>query len=184
LPSGNDPFEYGYCAVVYRCRIVARAGSSASSYRTSALLDHLARATRARAESELARHGLRPRHLVALTLLRDHGGFSQQGLATALQMDKTNLVGLLNDLENSGLAARRRSPEDRRRHIVEITPAGADRLGEAEDGLVAVEDHVLAGLDEDERETLYGLLQRATSRHVLDCAGASRDWAAGTPPPG
>ena len=93
-----------------------------------ALLDHLSRRTRASVESALARHGLRPRRLVALMLLRDHGGFSQQDLASALQMDKTNLVGLLNDLESSGLATRRRSAEDRRRHVVEITPAGTARL--------------------------------------------------------
>ena len=95
-----------------------------------ALLDHLSRRTRASVESALARHGLRPRRLVALMLLRDHGGFSQQDLASALQMDKTNLVGLLlNDLESSGLATRRRSAEDRRRHVVEITPAGTAGSG-------------------------------------------------------
>jgi MarR family transcriptional regulator, lower aerobic nicotinate degradation pathway regulator len=136
--------------------------------------------TRARAESALEHHGLRPRHLVALTLLRDHGGISQQDLATALQIDKTNLVSLLNDLESSGFLARRRSPEDRRRHVVEITPSGAGRLREAEGALVAVEDDVLAALDAEERETLYRLLQRATSQHVLDCSSASREWAAGT----
>ena len=131
-----------------------------------------------RAESELGRHGLRPRHLVALTLLRDHGGLSQQDLATALQIDKTNLVGLLNDLESDGLLARRRSPDDRRRHIVELTPAGIDRLNDTEAALVAVEDDVLGALDADERETLYRLLQRATSQHVSDCSSASQEWAA------
>ena len=136
--------------------------------------------TRARAESALERHGLRPRHLVALTLLRDHGGISQQDLATALQIDKTNLVSLLNDLESSGFLARRRSSEDRRRHVVEITPGGIGRLREAEGALVAVEDDVLAALDAEERETLYRLLQRATSQHVSDCSSASREWAAST----
>jgi DNA-binding MarR family transcriptional regulator len=151
----------------------------ASGNRSTALIDHLARMTRARAQAALEEHGLRPRPLVALTLLRDHGGFSQQGLASALQMDKTNLVGLLNGLEDDALIARRRSPEDRRRHIVEITEAGAARLAEAEAALASVEDDVLGGLSEDERETLYGLLRRATSEHVLDCTQASRDWAAG-----
>jgi DNA-binding MarR family transcriptional regulator len=158
--------------------IIFRIASRAAPFHgASALLDHLARVTRVRAESELDRHGLRPRHLVALTLLRDHGGVSQQGLATALQMDKTNLVSLLNDLEGSGFLARRRSPEDRRRHVVEITPAGTARLREAEAALVAVEDDVLGALDAEERETLYQLLQRATSQHVNDCAAASQDWA-------
>ena len=161
--------------------ISPQADTPAPSHGSSALLDHLARVTRARAESELDRHGLRPRHFVALTLLRDHGGFSQQGLAIALQIDKTNLVGLLNELESSGFVARRRSPEDRRRHIVEITPAGIGRLRQTETALVEVENDVLSGLDEEERETLYRLLQRATSKHVSDCASAAQEWAAGNP---
>jgi DNA-binding MarR family transcriptional regulator len=115
----------------------------------------------------LEEHGLRPRSLVALTLLRDHDGFSQQGLAATLQIDKTNLVGLLNDLENDALVARRRSPEDRRRHLVEITAAGTAKLSEAEEALAAVEDDVLGVLSEEERETLYRLLRR------------TQDWPAG-----
>jgi DNA-binding MarR family transcriptional regulator len=164
--------------VVYSCRIASPTDSPAAQHRSSALLDHLARLTRARAESALDRHGLRPRHLVALTLLRDHGGFSQQDLGAALQMDKTNVVGLLNDLENDGLTARRRSPQDRRRHMVEITAAGIAKLSEAEEALAAVEDDILGGLSENERETLYQLLQRATREHVLDCSSASSEWAA------
>jgi len=163
-------------AIVYAWLIV----NPAVQHRSSALIDHLARFTRARAESALDRQGLRPRALVALTLLRDHGSFSQQGLATALQIDKTNLVGLLNDLENGGLVARRRSPEDRRRHVVEITPAGEAKLADAEAALAAVEDDLLRGLSEDERETLYQLLQRATSEHVVDCSTAKQAWVEGS----
>jgi DNA-binding MarR family transcriptional regulator len=113
-------------------------------------------------------------------MLRDHGGMPQPGLATALEMDRTNLVGLLNELERQGLVERRRSPEDRRRHVVELTGAGAERLAEAEDDLAAVEDAVLGGLTEAERATLYDLLRRATREHILDCTSASREWAAGS----
>jgi DNA-binding MarR family transcriptional regulator len=153
--------------------------STASAYGTSALLNHLARLARTRSEAALDSHGLRNRHLVALTLLRDHDGISQQGLAGALQIDKTNLVGLLNALESDGLIERRRSAQDRRRHIVEITPAGIRKLGRAEKALGAVEDELLAALSEEERETLHQLLQRATSDHVLDCMSASQEWVAG-----
>ena len=92
--------------------------------RSGPLLDHLARLNRARAESALVPLGLRPRHLIALTVLRDHGGMTQQALAAALQVDRTNLVGLLNELEDDGLIARTRSTEDRRRHLVALTDAG------------------------------------------------------------
>ena len=142
------------------------------------MLDHLARLTRTRAHVALEGQGLRPRQLVALTLLRDHGGISQQSLAAALQIDKTNLVGLLNELERDGLVARRRSAADRRRHIVEITAAGTAKLSEAEAALASIEDDVLGALSQKERETLYRLLQQATSEHVLDCTKATEAWAA------
>jgi len=140
------------------------------THRSAALLDHLARRMRLRAESALAPLGLRPRHLVALTVLRDHRGSTQQALATTLQIDRTNLVGLLNELEADKLIERRRSSEDRRRHIVVLTRTGANRLAKAELALAAAEDEVLGGLDDEQRETLYLLLQRATNDHVVDCA--------------
>lgn len=145
------------------------------THRSGALLDQLARRMRLRAESTLAPLGLRPRHLVALTVLRDNGGSTQQALSTTLQIDRTNLVGLLNELEGDKLIERRRSGEDRRRHIVELTTAGANRLAKAEFALAAVEEDVLGGLDDEQREVLYGLLLQANSAHAVDCAAAVAD---------
>ncbi|MCW2760105.1 MAG: slyA [Marmoricola sp.] len=130
---------------------------------------------RLRAEAVLAPLGLRPRHLVALTVLRDRGGSTQQALAATLEMDGTNIVGLLNDLERRQLIERRRSPEDRRRHLVELTDAGAKQLATVEGALLAVEDQVLGALDESQRETLYRLLQQAANGAVVDCTAAIDD---------
>ncbi|WP_030486534.1 MarR family winged helix-turn-helix transcriptional regulator [Micromonospora chokoriensis] len=140
-----------------------------SEHRSGALLDHLARRMRLRSESVLAPLGLRPRHLVALTVLRAGGGTGQQALATILEMDSTNIVGLLNDLEAKQLIERRRSPEDRRRHVVELTEFGAKRLSEAECALAGAEDEVLSALDLTERETLYELLRRASTGTPGSC---------------
>jgi DNA-binding MarR family transcriptional regulator len=148
---------------------------AAAGHRSSALLDHLARLTRLRAASALAPLGLRPRHLVLLTVLRDHGSPTQQALAAALRTDRTNLVGLLNELETAALILRRRSADDRRRHIVELTAEGQGRLAEAESALADAEDEVLSALDAEERETLYTLLVRATTSHAVDCAEAVSD---------
>jgi DNA-binding MarR family transcriptional regulator len=146
---------------------------SACAPAAAPLLDHLARLTRSRSEAALEPLGLRPRHLVALIVLRDHGAMSQQSFAAVLEIDRTNVVGLLNDLERAGLVARTRSEEDRRRHLVELTDAGAQRIREAERVLAAVEDEVLAALDAGQRATLYDLLQRATAGRVVDCAAAA-----------
>src|SRR5690349_21818301 len=76
--------------------------------RSAALLDLLSRRMRAAGEAGLSTVGIRPRHLLALTILRDRGETSQADLAGTLQLDRTNLVGLLNDLEKDGLIERRR----------------------------------------------------------------------------
>jgi DNA-binding MarR family transcriptional regulator len=146
-----------------------------SAHHSGALLDHLARRLRLRSEAVLAPLGLRPRHLVALTLLRDRGGSTQQALASTLAMDGTNIVGLLNDLEAQKLIERQRSPEDRRRHVVELTNAGAELLAKVEVALVAGEDEVLGALDQTQRETLYSLLQQAANGAVVNCAEAIDD---------
>jgi DNA-binding MarR family transcriptional regulator len=125
-----------------------------------ALLAHLARVGQREAESSLP-GDLRTAHLMLLTLLRDHGATTQTGLAEALRLDPSNLVGLLNDLERRRMIIRQHHPDDRRRHIVTIADDGITQLQTTEQRLVAVEDRVLGALDPEERATLHCLLMRA-----------------------
>lgn len=127
------------------------------------LLVHLARRMQTEAEAELTAFGLRARHVVALTLLRDLGEQNQSDLPAMLGIDATNVVALLNELEADGLVERRRSAEDRRRHTVTLTAAGARTLDEVEKALSVVERQVLASLSDAEQHDLYTLLARATA---------------------
>jgi DNA-binding MarR family transcriptional regulator len=145
------------------------------------LMEHLARRLRAESESEIERFGLRARHVVALTLLRDSGQRPQAELARVLGIDPTNVVGLLNELEAAGLVERRRSPEDRRRHTVALTAAGHERLAAIEEVLITVERRALAALDDDQRATLHTLLRAATEDAGVDCSAALADPCAGDP---
>jgi DNA-binding MarR family transcriptional regulator len=137
------------------------------------LLVHLARRMQTEAEAELAVFGLRARHVIALTLLRDLGEQNQSDLSATLGMDATNVVALLNELEADDLVQRRRSPQDRRRHTVALTAAGRARLKDIEELLTRVEQRVLSPLTPQEQETLYTLLSRATGRPT--CAEAARN---------
>jgi DNA-binding MarR family transcriptional regulator len=76
-------------------------------------------------------------------------------------MDANNVVLLLNELEDVGYTTRVRDPDDRRRHRVELTPAGSKALHSAEHAQEAIEDDVLRALDPEERATLWRLLSRA-----------------------
>jgi DNA-binding MarR family transcriptional regulator len=56
---------------------------------------------------------------------------------------------------------RRRDPDDRRRHIVELTDAGHRAIDRAEQGMESVEEEILAALSAKERATLRQLLNKA-----------------------
>ncbi|MCJ1677428.1 MarR family winged helix-turn-helix transcriptional regulator [Streptomyces sp. APSN-46.1] len=125
--------------------------------------------TQARMKKALSAAGLTPRH--AMTLMHLEGGpISQRALADRLEVDPSVLVGILNDLERDGLAERRRDPADRRRHNVAITAAGAAVLGKTNAALDAVELGLFAGLSEQDRDVLRGLLARIDSHpDDFDC---------------
>jgi DNA-binding MarR family transcriptional regulator len=153
--------------------------TAAATHQSLMLISRLARIVARGVETALDPAGLRPRHLVALTVLRDRGATTQGALGEALRLDPSNLVGLLNELEQRRLLERRRDPDDRRRHIVELSAAGRQALVRAERALVSVEDDVLGALDEDERATLHALLLRAAGGQLPGdaCAAAVSDDA-------
>ena len=91
---------------------------------------------------------------------------SQQALIETIGVDASKLVGLLNDLEADGLIVRKRDPEDRRRHIVEVSAKGTARLEDAKKIAATVEEELLAGLDADQRAELLALLAQ-----VADSSG-------------
>jgi DNA-binding MarR family transcriptional regulator len=118
----------------------------------------LGRITMHRFTEALAPFAVRPRHVAALIELRDRGELTQQSLCGQLHLDPTNLVAILNELEQRGYATRRRDPDDRRRHLVEVSKKGIaviDKVSEVMDG---VEEELLSGLEPGEREELEGLL--------------------------
>jgi DNA-binding MarR family transcriptional regulator len=108
-----------------------------------------------------SRLGMRLKHFMVLSFLAERDGIPQQELGDVCGVDANNLVLLLNELEAAGFAQRRRDPQDRRRHIVEITELGRTAFGRSERAREEVEDTVLAALDPEERETLRRLLAKA-----------------------
>jgi MarR family transcriptional regulator, lower aerobic nicotinate degradation pathway regulator len=135
--------------------------------RSTVLITRMARAMRRQFDEAVAPLGLRARHLVALTYLKDHGASAQQALIEAFGLDASNLVALLNELEDADLIVRRRDRADRRRGIIEISAEGERVLGLVDQALEAVDDDMLTALSDEERTTLNELLARASG--PLDC---------------
>jgi DNA-binding MarR family transcriptional regulator len=122
------------------------------------LMIKLGRITLHRFTEALEPFGIRPRHVAALIELRDHGELTQQSLCGQLHLDPTNLVAILNELEQRGYATRRRDPEDRRRHLVEVSKKGLAVIEKVSEVMDGVEDELLEGLAPAERAELEGLL--------------------------
>jgi DNA-binding MarR family transcriptional regulator len=113
--------------------------------------------------------GLNPYHHSILVVL-DQGALETQGaIADRLGYDRGQLVGMLDELEEQGLVERRRDPDDRRRHIVQMTPAGKKALGKLRTIAVQLEDELLTPLDESQRAELHGLLLQLAEHHLPGC---------------
>jgi DNA-binding MarR family transcriptional regulator len=102
-----------------------------------------------------------------LNYLRDFDGITQGKLGEAVGMDANMVVLLLNGLEERGYAVRERDPDDRRRHLVRITPSGVKALVRGDRAVEAVTDDVFASLGPDERAQLGSLLAKTMGEGAL-----------------
>jgi DNA-binding MarR family transcriptional regulator len=147
----------------------AQPGSAVQSA-SSLLIAQLARGMRRRIEQAVAPTGLRPRELLALQHLQERGPSAQQTLAELVGVDATNIVAILNSLEDAGLIDRRRDRADRRRAIIALSVQGEQLLANLDRALHEVDDEVFFSLTRAERETLNHLLSRAVQRIGSGCA--------------
>jgi DNA-binding MarR family transcriptional regulator len=126
---------------------------------TLTMLSLLSKAVYRRATEDVI--GISQRHYLALHFLSADQGMPQQQLSETLWIDANNTVLLLNELERDGLVRRERDPADRRRHLVFLTEAGAERVATARHRRDSLEGEVLAKLEPGEREELHRLLGKA-----------------------
>ena len=135
------------------------------------LLKRLGYAAKVRAMEAYERTGLHPYHHAILLVLGEGSSETQGAIADALGYDRGQLVGLLDELEERGLVERRRDPNDRRRHIVRLTPEGKRALRRLSALARQIEDDFLAPLTDAERASLHALLLRLAEKHEPRCSG-------------
>jgi len=132
---------------------------------TGFLLKKLGWAMKERSHRAVEPSGVNPQHYAVLSVLAQGTCTSQATIADSLAWDRSQLVGLLDELEDRGYVARKRDPGDRRRHLVSLTAAGQEALTELRATFKDVERDFLAPLDEDEQRELHALLRRLASAH-------------------
>jgi DNA-binding MarR family transcriptional regulator len=126
------------------------------------LTGRAARLAGERLAEALAPLGLRVRHYGVLQALAESGPSSQQALGRWLGIDRTTMVGTVDDLERLGLVARKPDPTDRRAYRVELTARGRTILVRATGAAAAAERALLAPLAPAEQQALRDVLQRLT----------------------
>ncbi|MGY2093433.1 MarR family winged helix-turn-helix transcriptional regulator [Nocardia gipuzkoensis] len=94
-------------------------------------------------------------------------GRSQQELADLLKVHRNAMVGLIDELEERGLVRRDQHPADRRAHAVHLTARARRTLQAAEAEADAIENEILAPLDNTERAHLVKQLRRLTTHAGL-----------------
>lgn len=137
---------------------------------TTFLLKRLGFAAKERALAAYEESGLHPYHHAVLLVLDEGSRETQGSIADALGYDRGQLVGLLDELEERELVERKRDPNDRRRHLVRLTPDGKKTVKRMRSLSRQLEDDFLAPLDDEERAALHTLLRRLAETHEPRCA--------------
>jgi DNA-binding MarR family transcriptional regulator len=124
------------------------------------LLGRAAARGRALVAGALAAEGLTMWHHVVLSAVRDLAPVAQADLGRSVGLDPKDVVGILNDLQSSGLVVREPDPNDRRKNAVSLTAEGTRLLKRCEKAAREANEELLAPLSVAERDQFMGLLIR------------------------
>jgi DNA-binding MarR family transcriptional regulator len=114
---------------------------------------------------ELVDTGARRQHYSPLAALDERGPASQAELSRLTTIDRSDMVATLDELTGLGYVERNPDPEDRRRNVVTITPAGRRYLHKLDRILGGAQDDLLAPLSPADRTQLVTLLTLVLDHH-------------------
>ncbi|WP_409464598.1 MarR family winged helix-turn-helix transcriptional regulator [Amycolatopsis sp. GA6-003] len=117
-------------------------------------------AQRKTGEDWIRERGLSHEQSAALVYLVANPGAIQRDLAQMSRTSAASVSSLLRGLERRGLVERRTEPGNERSKRVYATPAGSDLIAGFDTAMTAVEETILAPLDQPERAALQALLAK------------------------
>mgnify|MGYP001942221668 len=121
-------------------------------------IERVRRHTKDEVERALATHETTMREFWILTCV-DVEPMSQRQLSELLNVDASDMVRLIDSLEDHGWVTRDRDPKDRRRQIVEATKKGKKALAKLGDDVSTAEDRALEASSQKQLKSLKKLSQ-------------------------
>jgi MarR family transcriptional regulator for hemolysin len=97
---------------------------------------------------------------LVLIALKSQQAANQRQLADAVGIQGPTLTHHLNTMESAGLLTRRRDPENRRVHLVELTAAGDQLFLRLREAAISFDRRLRSGLSESDTAQLEQLLTR------------------------
>lgn len=95
-----------------------------------------------------------------LQVIANNPGLSQSALAVAMDVDRSSIVKVIDQLEERGLIVRDAAPADRRRYRLRMTSTGTQLLKRIQKAVMRQDQEFSARLASTERATLIALLKR------------------------
>ena len=99
-----------------------------------------------------------------LFLLKQRDGRTMTELSQVLSTDNSAVTGLADRLEKLGLIVRKMAPNDRRAHLIYITPDGLKEIDRAKGVIRRVNEEIKEGFSTEEinafKKVLNGMFER------------------------
>jgi DNA-binding MarR family transcriptional regulator len=99
--------------------------------------------------AHLGHLGIKRHYFLLVAIGEGDGPKTQQQLADLLETDKVIMVGILNSLCDGGFIRRAPSKQDRRKHLIVLTPKGERILPQVRKVISDLNRRALSGLPDD-----------------------------------
>ncbi len=95
-----------------------------------------------------------------VAVIAEHDGITQQAIGLRTRMDKVTVSRAAVALTSRGLVERRPNPEDRRSHLLVLSPAGTRLYAEVVPKALELEAKIFGHFSREERENLTQMLRK------------------------
>ena len=130
-------------------------------YEIPSLLKKIHDRMKANFDAELKSLGLTFGQMRAMYVLEKNGGqLTQKQIADMLDVSHPTVVGIVSRMEKAGYVVCEKDPDDHRNKIVTLTQLALDKSREGRENHRQADARLVAGLSDDEKDTLLGLLNR------------------------